>query len=196
MAVSWYKWRRRSVRYTFIGFLLYLTFLVFEAFTATSTRLSSSERHYIVEQTEQAVMARLGTMKNSLFALASAILVSCQNSTGTGTPTTDGGATATGDGVTTAFSIAFTVPASADVGPNLLPTVKDPKAVRAQDVCPGYLAEVIEKRADGFTAILRLAGEAVSAALAMDIMDPFPAASFDQFECFALEDQMMMMKIC
>jgi hypothetical protein len=161
MAVCWYKWRRRGVRYLFVASLLYLTFLITGAFTATIPRASSSERHYIVEQTEQAVMAHIGTMKSTLFALASAVLVASQNTTD-GTPTTNNEITATVNGVTTAFSNAFTVPASADIGPNLLPNIKDPQAVQAQDVCPGYMAGEVEKTAHGFTAILSLAGEPVS----------------------------------
>jgi alpha-glucosidase len=45
----------------------------------------------------------------------------------------------------------------------LLPNIKDPQAVQAQDVCPGYKAGEVEKTAHGFTAILSLAGEPVSA---------------------------------
>lgn len=173
MAVRWYKWRRRGVRYLFVAFLLYLTFFAAGAFTTTastsnSTPLSSAgsaERLYFVEQTEQAVMARLGTMKSSLLALASSMLVTGQSTAGnetSGTPTTNSEITATVNGVTTAFSNAFTVPAEADIGPNLLPNIKDPQAVQAQDVCPGYKAGEVEKTANGFTAILSLAGEAVS----------------------------------
>jgi len=170
MAACWYKWRRRGVRYLFVAFLLYLTFYAAGAFTTTSnsallSSASSAERFYIVEQTEQAVMARLGTMKSSLLALASSVLVTGQSSSGnetSGTPTTNSEITATVNGVTTAFSNAFTVPAAADIGPNLLPNVKDPQAVQAQDVCPGYTAGEVEKTANGFTAILSLAGEPVS----------------------------------
>jgi hypothetical protein len=161
MAACWYKWRRRGVRYLFVASLLYLTFLITGAFTATTPRAgSSSGRHYIVEQTEQAVMAHIGTMKSTLFALASSVLVASQN-TSDGTPTTNNEITATVNGVTTAFSNAFTVPASADIGPNLLPNIKDPQAVQAQDVCPGYTAGEVEKTAHGFTAILSLAGQPV-----------------------------------
>jgi hypothetical protein len=161
MAACWYKWRRRGVRYLFVASLLYLTFLITGAFTAKTPRASSpSERHYIVEQTEQAVMAHIGTMKSTLFALASSVLVASQNTTD-GTPTTNNEITATVNGVTTAFSNAFTVPAAADIGPNLLPNVKDPQAVQAQDVCPGYMAGEVEKTAHGFTAILSLAGAPV-----------------------------------
>lgn len=106
-------------------------------------------------------MARIGAMKSSLLALASSVLVAGQNTT-SGTPTTGSEITATVDGVATTFSNAFTVPASADIGPNLLPNVNDPQAVQAQDVCPGYMASGVEKTATGFTAKLSLAGEPVS----------------------------------
>lgn len=169
MAVCWYKWRRRGVRYLLVAFLLYITFVVASTFTTTTTapraRTGSDDRLYIVEQTEQAVMARIGAMKSSLFALASSALVAGQNTSdsgSSGTPTTNTAITATVDGVTTAFSNAFTVPASADIGPNLLPNIKDPQAVNAQEVCPGYTAGEVEKTANGFTAILSLAGEPVS----------------------------------
>jgi hypothetical protein len=156
MAVGWYKWRRRGVRY------------LFTSDNTTSTSLSSdssAERLYFDGQTEQAIMARLGTMKSSLLALASSVLVTGQSTSGnetSGTPTTNSEITATVNGVTTAFSNAFTVPAAADIGPNLLPNIKDPQAVQAQDVCPGYIAGEVEKTAHGFTAILSLAGEPVS----------------------------------
>ena len=170
MIVSWYKWLRRGVGYLFVAFLLYLTFFAAGTFTTTSSSTplcseSSAERLYFVEQTEQAVMARLGTMGSFLLALASSVLVIGQSSSGnesSGTPTTNAEITATVNGVTTAFSNAFTVPADADIGPNLLPNIKDPQAVQAQDVCPGYKASEVEKTADGFTAILSLAGEPVS----------------------------------
>ena len=56
-----------------------------------------------------------------------------------GTPTATE-ATATIDGTATTYSVAFTVPAAADVGPNILPNVKDPNAKQAQALCPGYKA--------------------------------------------------------
>jgi len=184
MAASWYKWRRRGVRYLFVAFLLYLTFFAAGAFTTSTThsRASSGERLYIVEQTEQAVMARLGTMKSTLYALASSVLVTGQstsNNETSGTPTTNAEITATVNGVTTAFSNAFTVPAAADIGPNLLPNVKDPQAVQAQEVCPGYTAGEVEKTANGFTAILSLAGEPVS--------DNRRRERFGRFEKYCLE---------
>jgi hypothetical protein len=152
MAACWYKWRRRGVRYLFVAFLLYLTFFAAGAFTTTaSSTTDPGERLRIVEQTEQAVMARLGTMKSTLFALASSVLVTGQSTSDnetSGTPTTNSAISATVDGVATTFSNAFTVPAS--------------QAPQAQELCPGYTAGEVEKTANGFTAILSLAGEPVS----------------------------------
>lgn len=80
----------------------------------------------------------------ALLALSS--LVSAQSTTSqpadglsasAGTPTASY-ATATVNGTASAFSVAFTVPASSDVGPNVLPNIKDPNAKQAQALCPGY----------------------------------------------------------
>jgi hypothetical protein len=62
---------------------------------------------------------------------------------------------------TTSESAQFTVPASADEGPNLLPNVKNSTAVQAQSVCPGYTASDVEHTTNGFKATLNLAGDAV-----------------------------------
>ncbi|KAK4097931.1 glycoside hydrolase family 31 protein [Parathielavia hyrcaniae] len=43
-------------------------------------------------------------------------------------------------GPTTNQAPVFTLPASADVGKNILPNIKDPQAVDPQTVCPGYKA--------------------------------------------------------
>ena len=69
--------------------------------------------------------------------------------------------TVTIDGTPTTFNVPFTVPASADVGPNLLPNIYDPQATQAQDVCPGYTASNVEYTESGFTASLTLAGAPV-----------------------------------
>lgn len=53
----------------------------------------------------------------------------------------------------------FTLPADADTGLNIIPNVKDPKAVDAQVVCPGYKASNIVQTINGLTADLRLAGK-------------------------------------
>ena len=70
--------------------------------------------------------------------------------------------TATVGGATSTYSVQFTIPAAVDVGPNLLPNVKDPNAKQAQQLCPGYQASNVMHTANGFTATLNLAGEAVS----------------------------------
>lgn len=52
----------------------------------------------------------------------------------------------------------FTFPASADIGPNVLPNIFDPQAVNVQSVCPGYTATNAQKTEKGLTADLTLAG--------------------------------------
>ncbi|KAK9470692.1 glycoside hydrolase [Dipodascopsis tothii] len=64
---------------------------------------------------------------------------------------------------TTSWRSLFTVPAEADTGANLLPNIKDPEAINAQAVCPGYVASSIEHSDTGLTAILTLAGKACNA---------------------------------
>jgi alpha-glucosidase len=66
--------------------------------------------------------------------------------------------TVTTGGSPTTFRDVFTMPASVDVGANVLPNVEDPKAVDAQTVCPGYKASRIEESDSGLTAVLTLAG--------------------------------------
>lgn len=61
--------------------------------------------------------------------------------------------TAAGDGP------MFTFPASADIGPNVLPNIVDPQAVDAQTVCPGYNASDVQTTKNGLTAYLSLAGK-------------------------------------
>ncbi|EGC47734.1 alpha-glucosidase [Histoplasma capsulatum var. duboisii H88] len=53
----------------------------------------------------------------------------------------------------------FTIPANADRGALLLPNIKDPKSVNAQDVCPGYLASDVKEITHGFSATLSLFGK-------------------------------------
>lgn len=57
----------------------------------------------------------------------------------------------------------FTMPASADVGAQLIANVDDPKAVHPQSVCPGYKASNVKHTSRGFTASLHLAGEPCNA---------------------------------
>ncbi|KAH6853911.1 glycoside hydrolase family 31 protein [Chaetomium sp. MPI-CAGE-AT-0009] len=54
----------------------------------------------------------------------------------------------------------FTIPAWADVGKDVLPNIRDPKATDAQTVCPGYKASNVQDTESGFTADLDLAGSA------------------------------------
>jgi len=68
--------------------------------------------------------------------------------------------TATVSGSTSAYSVAFTMPASADIGPNILPNIKDSNAKQAQALCPGYKASNVQNTEYGFNATLTLAGDA------------------------------------
>lgn len=61
-------------------------------------------------------------------------------------------------GTPTTFRSIFTIPASADEGAALLPNVKDPEAVNAQDVCPGYKASGVKESDVLLEAVLTLAG--------------------------------------
>ena len=61
---------------------------------------------------------------------------------------------------TTTFPPMFTVPAAADIGATLLPTVNDPNATDAQTVCPGYRGSNVLRTPYGLTATLTLAGPA------------------------------------
>ena len=74
---------------------------------------------------------------------------------------TESFATATINGTPTRYSVAFTVPADADSGPNMLPNVLDPNAKQAQALCPGYTASNVRRTNSGFSASLTLAGEPV-----------------------------------
>lgn len=57
-------------------------------------------------------------------------------------------------------SPAFTLPASADIGKNVLPNINDPEAVDPQKVCSGYRASNLHETESGFAADLDLAGPA------------------------------------
>lgn len=67
---------------------------------------------------------------------------------------------AAGASPTTSFRPIPTVPASADVGFELLPNIQDPRAVDAQTVCPGYKGSNVRYSDTGLTADLTLAGHA------------------------------------
>ncbi|KAK8064553.1 alpha-glucosidase [Apiospora phragmitis] len=53
----------------------------------------------------------------------------------------------------------FIVPPDADEGQNIIPNVKDPKAVDPQVACPGYKASNVVQTTNGLTADLTLAGK-------------------------------------
>ena len=59
---------------------------------------------------------------------------------------------------TTSYRPIFTVQADADSGLNVLPNVKDPEAVPAQSICPGYIATNVRHTSAGLSADLNLAG--------------------------------------
>ncbi|KAI6827244.1 Alpha-glucosidase [Hortaea werneckii] len=67
--------------------------------------------------------------------------------------------TAVSSGTTSTYSEAFTIPASADVGANLLPNIQDPSAKQAQALCPGYKASDVQRTSHGLNATLNLQGE-------------------------------------
>ncbi|RMY03154.1 hypothetical protein D0868_07604 [Hortaea werneckii] len=74
------------------------------------------------------------------------------------TSTSASSGTAVSSGTTSTYSEAFTVPASADVGANLLPNIQDPNAKQAQALCPGYKASDLHRTSHGLTATLNLQG--------------------------------------
>lgn len=62
-------------------------------------------------------------------------------------------------GTTITYKPEATLPSAIDNGANLLPNIKDPEAVDAQTVCPGYTASNVVKSPVGFSATLTLAGK-------------------------------------
>lgn len=116
----------------------------------------------------QAVVDRMARFSWAKALLAVSSVVSAQSTssnpadglTTTGGTPTASYATATVDGTASAYSVQFTVPAAADIGPNVLPNIKDPNAKQAQTLCPGYTASDVQRTQNGFTATLSLAGEA------------------------------------
>lgn len=57
---------------------------------------------------------------------------------------------------TSALSSQYTLPASANEAPPVLPNILDPLAVDAQMACPGYFASNVKETASGLTALLSL----------------------------------------
>lgn len=101
-------------------------------------------------------------MARSSFFQASALVSTLVSLAAAQTPTTSAndGFSTTLNGTPTFFRSVFTIPASADVGPDLISNIKDPQAVNAQDVCPGYKASDLKENDRGLTATLSLAGKA------------------------------------
>ncbi|KAL4918671.1 glycosyl hydrolases family 31-domain-containing protein [Aspergillus aurantiobrunneus] len=54
----------------------------------------------------------------------------------------------------------YTLPASANEAPPVVPNVEDPSAVDAQTACPGYVASNVKQTGSGLTASLSLTGHA------------------------------------
>jgi alpha-glucosidase len=79
------------------------------------------------------------------------------STTSAGTTTSTG--TSASTTTTTSHRSVFTIPASADWGQDVLPNIEDPKAVNAQDVCPGYTASQVQEDDRGLKAVLTLAGK-------------------------------------
>lgn len=96
----------------------------------------------------------------SRFFQASTLLTSLVASTAAQTPTTTTaeGWSTTLAGTPTSFRSVFTIPASADQGAELIPNIKDPEAINAQNVCPGYKASQLQETDNGISAVLELAG--------------------------------------
>ncbi|KAE8397719.1 glycosyl hydrolases family 31-domain-containing protein [Aspergillus pseudonomiae] len=60
--------------------------------------------------------------------------------------------------VSSSFAPQYTLPVSANEAPPVLPNIRDPLAVDAQTVCPGYVASSVQQTPTGLTALLSLAG--------------------------------------
>lgn len=90
-------------------------------------------------------------------ALLSFLALTCAQ-TPTSTSTTTGGWNTTLAGTSTSFRSVFTIPPSADRGADLIPNIRDPQAVNAQNVCPGYKASQVQSDERGVSAVLTLAG--------------------------------------
>lgn len=101
-------------------------------------------------------------MARTSFLQASALVSTILSLTAAQTPTTSAkdGFSTTLKGTPTFFRSVFTIPASADNGPDLISNIQDPQAVNAQDVCPGYKASGLKETDRGLKATLTLAGKA------------------------------------
>lgn len=95
-------------------------------------------------------LAKTSALLSSLLSLSAGQTTTVSSKTGWST---------TLAGTPTSFNPVFTIPASADNGVQQIPNVYDPKAVNAQDVCPGYKASDLKQNDRGLSATLTLAGE-------------------------------------
>ncbi|KAF2033078.1 hypothetical protein EK21DRAFT_59398 [Setomelanomma holmii] len=103
-------------------------------------------------------MARTSFLQASSL-LSSFLALTNAQASNSATPTKAGWST-TLNGTPTSFRSVFTIPASADVGADLIPNIQDPQAVNAQDLCPGYTASQLQQNDRGLSAVLTLAGKA------------------------------------
>jgi len=101
-------------------------------------------------------MARISFLQASAL-LSSFLTLTHAQASQSATPTQSGWST-TLNGTPTSFRSVFTIPASADVGADVIPNIQDPQAINAQDVCPGYKASQLQETDGGVTAVLNLAG--------------------------------------
>jgi alpha-glucosidase len=103
-------------------------------------------------------MARSGFLKKASVFLSLQALTTGKDTTSSSTTTGTISAGSITTSTMTNFKPVFTIPAAADEGANLVPNILDPKAVDAQDVCPGYKAEQVREDERGISAVLSLAG--------------------------------------
>jgi alpha-glucosidase len=126
---------------------------LFSLYYLSRTFLKSSDT---TELHQDANMAPSGFLQASALATSLVALTAAQNQIAT--PTSAEGWSTTLAGTPTSFRPVFTIPASADVGADLIPNIQDPEAVNAQDVCPGYKASQLQETDGGISAVLTLAG--------------------------------------
>jgi alpha-glucosidase len=105
-------------------------------------------------------MARTSLLRASALFSSFLALIHGQDAQSSVTPTSTstGAWSTTLNGTPTSFRPVFTIPASADVGADVIANIEDPQAVNAQDVCPGYKASQLKETDRGLSAVLSLAG--------------------------------------
>ena len=126
---------------------------LFSLYYLTRTFLESSGT---TELHQDADMAPSSFLQASALVTSFVALTAAQNQTAT--PTSAEGWSTTLAGTPTSFRPVFTIPASADVGADVIPNIQDPQAINAQDVCPGYKASQLQETDGGISAVLTLAG--------------------------------------